>query len=267
MAELITDARDERLSDYRCLTDMALRTRFEPPHGLFIAEGVRVVERALRAGYRMRSLLVEAKRVPQVAAIDTGGAPLLAAEADVLESVTGFHVHRGVLASFHRAPTSGLGELLAAARRLVVLEDVNNHTNIGAVFRGAAGLGIDGVVLSPTCADPLYRRSIRVSMGEVFALPYAFAPVWPDGLDEVRAAGFTVAALTPAPDAVPIQELGPARRARVALLLGAEGPGLSPAAVAASDVRVRIPMRRGVDSLNVAAAAAVACWELGRLDP
>jgi tRNA G18 (ribose-2'-O)-methylase SpoU len=169
-----------------------------------------------------------------------------------------------VLASFHRRPLPTAAEVLAAARRVAILEDVNNHTNLGAIFRGAAALGVDAVLLSPSCADPLYRRSVRVSMGQVFAVPYARLEPWPGGLDTVRAAGFVVLALTPAADAVPIQRLDDAARARPALLFGAEGPGLSGAALAGSDRRVRIPMHRGVDSLNVAAAAAVAFWELTR---
>jgi tRNA G18 (ribose-2'-O)-methylase SpoU len=260
----VTDPDDERLGDYRALTDLELRTRWEPPNGLFIAEGELVLRRALRAGYRPRSYLVDAKRADQLA--DLTNAPVYAATASVLSALTGFHVHRGVLASFHRRPLSAAPEVLAAARRVAILEDVNNHTNIGAVFRGAAALGVDAVLLSPTCADPLYRRSVRVSMGEVFAVPYARIEPWPDGLDQVRQAGFTVLALTPDPGAVPLQRLGPGPRARSALLLGAEGPGLSKQALAASDVPVKIPMRRGVDSLNVAAAAAVAFWELSRAD-
>ncbi|WP_435826663.1 TrmH family RNA methyltransferase [Micromonospora inaquosa] len=263
----ITDPDDDRIADYRALTDVELRTRWEPPHGLFIAEGELVLRRALRAGYPARSYLVDAKRVDQLADLYTGDAPVYAATQDVLQRATGFHVHRGVLASFHRRPLPTAAEVLAAARRVVLLEDVNNHTNLGAVFRGAAALGIDAVLLSPSCADPLYRRSVRVSMGEVFAMPYAKLDRWPGGLDQVREAGFTVLAMTPAPDAVPIQRLTPAQRERAALLLGAEGPGLTAAAQAASDVRVVVPMRRGVDSLNVAAAAAVAFWELGRDDP
>lgn len=262
---LITDPDDDRLGDYRALTDLELRTRWEPPHGLFIAEGELVLRRALRAGYAPRSYLVDAKRAAQLDDLP-GDAPVYAASPQVLEQATGFHVHRGVLASFHRLPLLTAGEVLATARRVAILEDVNNHTNIGAVFRGAAALGIDAVLLSPTCADPLYRRSVRVSMGEVFAVPYARLEPWPDGLARVREAGFTVLALTPAPEAVPMQHLGAAQRARPALLLGAEGPGLSRHALAASDVPVRLPMRRGVDSLNVAAAAAVAFWELGRDD-
>jgi len=262
--ELITDPDDERIADYRALTDVELRTRWEPPHGLFIAEGELVLRRALRAGYRPRSYLLDEKRVDQLA--DLTGAPVYAASQSLLEKATGFHVHRGVLASFHRKALTPAAEVLAGARRVAILEDLNNHTNIGAVFRGAAALGIDGVLLSPSCADPLYRRSVRVSMGEVFAVPYATLEPWPAALDEVKGAGYTVLALTLAADAVPIQTLTAAERARPALLLGAEGSGLSPRAIGGSDKRVVIPMRRGVDSLNVAAAAAVAFWELGRED-
>ena len=261
----IADPDDERLGDYRALTDLELRIRWEQPHGLFIAEGELVLRRALRAGYRARSYLVDAKRVDQLGDLDDD-APVYAATPEVLERATGFHVHRGVLASFHRLPLRTAEEVLGPARRVAILEDVNNHTNIGAVFRGAAALGIDAVLLSPSCADPLYRRSVRVSMGEVIALPYARLEPWPDGLARVREAGFTVLALTPAEGALPMQRLEPHQRVRTALLLGAEGPGLSGNALAASDVPVRIPMRRGVDSLNVAAAAAVAFWELGRDD-
>ncbi|MQA24064.1 MAG: RNA methyltransferase [Micromonosporaceae bacterium] len=260
----IEDPDDERIADYRALTDVALRTRFEPPHGLFIAEGELVLRRALRAGYRLRSALVDAKRVGQLADLGAGDAPVYAASADVLEKITGFHVHRGVLASFHRRSPASVADVLADARRAAILEDVNNHTNLGAIFRAAAALGIDAVLLSPSCADPLYRRSVRVSMGEVFAVPYARLADWPGGLDEVRDAGFVVVALTPADDAVPIDALDAATRRRPALLLGAEGAGLSRHALAASDLRTKIPMSRGVDSLNVAAAAAVAFWELRR---
>ena len=264
-AETITDADDPRLADYRALTDVELRTRFEAPHGLFIAEGELVLRRALWAGYRPRSYLVDIKRVAQIA--DLEDAPVYAADQHLLERLTGFHVHRGVLASFYRRPLLAAAEVLAASTRVAILEDVNNHTNVGAIFRVVAGLGVDAVLLSPSCADPLYRRSVRVSMGEVFAVPYARLEPWPDGLAQVREAGFTLLALTPAADALPIQRLDSAQRARPALLFGAEGAGLTGAVQSASDVRVRLPMRRGVDSLNVAAAVAVACWELSRDDP
>jgi len=260
--ETITDPDDERIADYRALTDVELRTRWEPPHGLFIAEGELVLRRALRAGFALRSVLVDEKRTDQV--VDVLGAPVYAASQDILERTTGFHVHRGLLASFHRRPLPAAADVLAAAHRVAILEDVNNHTNLGAIFRGAAALGMDAVLLSPSCADPLYRRSVRVSMGEVFAVPYAKLEPWPAALDEVRRAGFTLLALTPAADALPIQRLDAGQRARPALLLGAEGSGLSRPALAASDARVVIPMRAGVDSLNVAAAAAVAFWELSR---
>ncbi len=262
--ETITDPEDERTGDYRALTDLELRTRWEPPNGLFIAEGELVIRRALRSGYRLRSVLIDAKRVGQLDDLALDDAPVYAGGPAVLEAITGFHVHRGVLASFHRKPDRTAGEVLASAQRIAVLEHINNHTNVGALFRSAAALGMDAVLLSPSCADPLYRRSVRVSMGEVFAIPYARLEPWPDALDHVRRAGFTVLALTPAPDAVPIQDLTPAQRARPALLLGAEGPGLTAEALEASDARVVIPMRRGVDSLNVANAASVAFWELTR---
>lgn len=268
MPEPIDDPDDPRLAEYRSLTDVALRTRYERPSGLFIAEGELALRRALRSGYRPRSFLIDPKRLDRIADLLDGpepvSAPVYAAGRPVLDAVTGFHVHRGILASFHRRPLPTAGAVLAGARRALVLEDVNNHTNVGAVFRVAAGLGMDAVLLSPTCADPLYRRSVRVSMGEVFAVPYARLEPWPDALGLLADAGFTLLALTPSADAVPMPALGAADRARPALLFGAEGAGLSAAALARSDRRVRIPMQHGVDSLNVAAAAAVACWELCR---
>ena len=259
----ITDPGDPRIADYRALTDVELRTRWEPPNGLFIAEGELVIQRALRAGYRLRSALVDEKRADQLTGLPAD-TDLYTATPAVLESITGFHVHRGILASFHRRTLPPLEEVLAGARRLAVLEGLNTHTNLGALFRSAAALGIDAVVLSPTCADPLYRRAVRVSMGEVFAIPYAKADDWPGTLAAIRDAGFTLLAMTPARDSVELQRLTAAQRERPALLLGAEGPGLSPVALRASDVQVAIPMHHGVDSLNVATAAAIAFWELAR---
>src|SRR3954453_6676318 len=190
----LESADDPRIGDYRALTDLDLRTKWEPPNGLFIAEGELVIRRALRAGYELRSVLVDAKRIDQ---FDDINGNIYAAPQAVLESITGFHVHRGVLASFHRRPLPSLPELLANARRLVVLEGLNTHTNLGALFRSAAALGIDAVVLSPNCADPLYRRAVRVSMGEVFAIPYAKAEEWPGALKTISTAGFRLLALTP----------------------------------------------------------------------
>ena len=259
----VTDPADPRIADYVGLTDVVRRTRHEPAKGFFLAEGELVMRRAALAGYRPRSLLIADNRAlpDDLAALDC---PTYSASYDVLQAVTGFDVHRGALASFGRKPLATAPEVLARATRVVVLEDVNNHTNLGAVFRSAAGLGMDAVLLSPTCCDPLYRRAVRVSMGEVFAVPYAFTDRWPDGLTQVRDAGFRVLALTPDAGATRLEQvrLGPVER--VALLLGAEGPGLTERALAASDLRVRIPMAAGVDSLNVAAAAAVACWVVGR---
>ncbi|WP_092546730.1 TrmH family RNA methyltransferase [Actinoplanes derwentensis] len=259
----ITSPDDPRIGDYRALTDVELRTRWEPPNGLFIAEGELVIERALRAGYRMRSALVDEKRVAQLTGLPAD-APLYAAPPAVLESITGFHVHRGILASFHRRETPQMPELLAKARCIAVLEGLNTHTNLGALFRSAAALGIDAVVLSPNCADPLYRRAVRVSMGEVFAIPYAKSDDWPGTLTAIREAGFTLLALTPGDGAIPIGSLTPRQRERPALLLGAEGPGLTRAAMEAADARVVIPMYNGVDSLNVATAGAIAFYELTR---
>ena len=176
-------------------------------------------------------------------------------------------MHRGALAAMGRLPLLDVAAVLPRATSVVVLEEVNSHTNLGAIFRCAAGLGMDAVLLSPTCADPLYRRSVRVSMGEVFAVPYARFGSWPAGLAELTAAGFTVLALTPDPAATSIDDLVISDGEKLALVMGAEGPGLSPAALIAASQRVRIPMANGVDSLNVAAAAAVACYAVQRARP
>lgn len=264
----VEDPADPRLADYVGLTDVVRRMRHEPEQGFFLAEGEVVMQRALRAGYVPRSLLLSPQRLEQLPAdLAALSCPVLTASYAVLEAVTGFHVHRGALASFRRRPLPSAADVLAAAGRVVVLEATTSHTNLGAVFRSAAGLGMDAVLLSPTCCDPLYRRAVRVSMGEVFAVPYAYLPRWPQGLQEVRDAGFRVLALTPAADATRLDALRLDGGDRVALLLGSEGPGLTPPALAASDERVRIPMAAGVDSLNVAAAAAVACWVVGRRTP
>ncbi len=267
---------DPRLADYRALTDVSLRRRIEPEQGIFIAEGELVIRRALRAGYPMRSALMTQRWLS--AMVDGGALAELVAEVDVplyvgseelLESVTGFHVHRGALAAMGRLAPMGVGELvqrLPTRARIVVLEDVNSHTNLGAIFRCAAGLGMDAVLLSPSCTDPLYRRSVRVSMGEVFAIPYARFDSWPSGLRDITDAGFHTLALTPDPNADSIDEITDMRDVdRIALLFGAEGPGLSKSVMGSATRSVRIPMSNGVDSLNVAAAAAVACYAVGRL--
>ncbi len=262
---------DARLADYRNLTDTALRRRTEPEHGMFIAEGEVVLQRAVRGGHTVRSLLLLDSRLPMldelVALAHAAGAPVYVAAADLLRAVTGFHVHRGVLAAMARRPELAARDLIATAppaSRIAVLEDLASTTNLGAVIRSAAALGMDAVLLSPTCGDPLYRRSVRVSMGEVFALPWARLAPWPDALDLLHEAGYRLLALTPDASATPLDALTVGADERIALLLGAEGAGLSSPALAAADEWVRIPMAAGVDSLNVAAAAAVAFWTTGR---
>jgi tRNA G18 (ribose-2'-O)-methylase SpoU len=267
VAELIDvdDPADSRLADFTGLTDVELRRRREPSEGLFIAEGEKVIRRAVQAGYPMRSMLLSEKWVPAMRdVLDGVAAPAYVVSPGLAEKVTGYHVHRGALASMGRTPLPGPETVLASARRVVVMEAVNDHTNIGAVFRSAAALGMDGVLLSPSCADPLYRRSVKVSMGAVFSVPYARLGTWPHGLAAVREAGFRLLALTPDPEAVPLDDVGANRLPRVALLLGAEGDGLSVRARRAADDLVRIPMAHGVDSLNVGAAAAVAFYAVTR---
>ncbi|MDX6226575.1 MAG: hypothetical protein QOE64_2951 [Frankiales bacterium] len=222
-----------------------------------------MVERALRSGYPLRTVLAEPRWLSTLSDVLPDDAVVFTAEVAVLEAVTGYHVHRGALASFGRVPVPSIATLASSASRLVVLEQVNNPTNVGAVFRAAAGLGMDGVVLDPLSADPLYRRAVRVSMGAVLQLPYARADAWPGDLGVLRDAGFQLLALTPSPDAVDLRSLSFSASDKVALLLGAEGPGLSSSVLREGDLAVRIPMHHGVDSLNVAAAAAVACYALG----
>lgn len=269
----VTDPDDERLGDYTRLTDVALRAKHEPAKGLYIAESSTVIRRAVAAGHRPRSFLMAERWLPdladlleEVGAGSDGDVPVFVGEAGVLEAITGFHLHRGALAAMHRPPLAPVADLLTCARggegarRVAVLEDVVDHTNVGAVFRSAAALGVDAVLVSPRCADPLYRRSVRVSMGTVFQVPWTRLDAWPGGLDVLRAQGFTVAALALADDARTLDELAADPPERLALVLGTEGDGLSRAAVEAADVVVRIPMAGGVDSLNVAAASAVAFW-------
>jgi tRNA G18 (ribose-2'-O)-methylase SpoU len=265
MTDPVTEPGDPRLGDYLRLTDVALRRVKEPAEGLFIAEGEKVIRRALAAGYPLRSLLLEEKWLGSlgdvVAAADV---PVYLATREVLDAVTGYAVHRGALAAMSRTELPTAADLVAGASRLAVLEDVNDHTNIGGIFRAAAGLGLDGVLLSPRCADPLYRRAVKVSMGAVFAVPYARLDSWPAGLDLLRDTGFTTVALAPRQGSLTLAELAAQDRPRLCFLLGAEGTGLRPSTIAAADLSVRIPMARGVDSLNVAAAAAVAFYATGQ---
>lgn len=262
--EAVADFADPRLADYARLTDVGHRVRREPAAGVFIAEGARVAHRALAAGYAPRSLLLAPNRVAPsaalIAAVGAAGAPVYVAEPGVLEDLTGYHVHRGLLAAMDRRPLPAVADLLAGARRVAVLEDVVDHTNVGAAFRGAAAFGVDAVLVTPRCADPLYRRSIRTSMGTVFQVPWTRLPEWPAGLELLHDLGWTSAALTPGAGAVTLEHLVAERHPKLALILGTEGAGLSPATAAAARRLVRIPMGGGVDSLNVAAAAAVAFY-------
>ncbi len=255
---------DARLADYVSLRDVELRTSIETQHGLFLAEGEKVVRRAVGAAYPVRSLLMAPRWLDALGDVldRAGDVPCYVAEPDVIEAVTGFHVHRGALASLHRRPLPSVADVLVSARRVVVLEDLVDHTNVGAVFRCAAALGMDAVLLSPRCADPLYRRAVKVSMGTVFSVPYARMAGWYDGLADLRSAGFELLALTPATDSVELESVSLGDR--VALVVGTEGDGLSPRWLDQVDRRVRIPMTGGVDSLNVAAAAAIACYVLTR---
>lgn len=292
MADLITvdDPDDPRLSDYTGLTDVELRRRREPAEGLFIAEGEKVIRRARHAGYEMRSMLLSAKWVDLMRdVIDEVPAPVYAVSPELAERVTGYHVHRGALASMQRKPLPAADELLRTARRVVVMEAVNDHTNIGAMlplglqeragqrriaifedivdhanlgaaFRNAAALGVEAVFLTPRCADPLYRRAVKVSMGAVLSVPYARFESWPHDAEVVRQEGFVLAALALSPNSITLDELAGRRYEKLALMLGTEGEGLSAGALQAADEHVRIPMDAGVDSLNVAAASAVAFY-------
>lgn len=266
MAALIevSAADDPRLADYRDLRDVELRKHLEVDHGLFLAEGEKVVRRAVEAGFPVRSFLMAPRWLDGLAdVLARTDAPCFVVDERLAEEVTGFHVHRGALASLERTSLPSVDDVLAGAGTVVALEDVVDHTNVGAVFRSAAALGVDGVVLSPRCADPLYRRSIKVAMGAVFAVPYARLESWYDGPRQLSEAGFTTVALTPSAGALEIEEavrgIG-----KVALLVGSEGPGLSQRWMATADRRAVIPMAAGVDSLNVAAATAVACYVTAR---
>lgn len=260
----IDDPADPRLADYRDLRDVQLRQHLEAEHGLFIAEGEKVVRRAVEAGFAPRSFLMAPRWLDGLAdVLGASGAPVYVVSEALAEEVTGFHVHRGALASLHRLPLPPVDEVLAGARSVLVLEDIVDHTNVGAIFRSGAALGFDAVLIAPRCADPLYRRSIKVAMGAVFAMPWTRLPDWYDALPALSRAGFTTVALTLAPDAVPVEE-AVAGADRLALVLGSEGHGLSSRWEEAADRRAIIPMAAGIDSLNVAAATAVACYVAAR---
>ena len=271
----IAEPTDDRLADYTRLTDVVLRAKHEPAKGLYIAESAEVIRRAVEAGHRVRSLLMAERWLEGLADVitDVGGGedgdvPVFVAEPEVLQAITGFNMHRGALAAMHRPELPSVGALLDDACtgtgpwRVVVLEDIVDHTNVGAIFRSAAALGAHAVLVAPRCADPLYRRSVRVSMGTVFQVPWTRMTDWSQGLADLWERGFTVAALALVEDSVSLDDFAADPPERLAVVLGAEGDGLSRAAVQSADLVVRIPMAGAVDSLNVAAASAVALWAL-----
>lgn len=259
----ITDLNDDGLSDYSRLTDVALRRLSEPAGGLYIAESSKVIARALEAGHQPRSALVQEQWLPEMERLLAPyEVPVYVGPAELLESLTGFNLHRGALASIHRPPLAPVQDLIADARRIVVLEDIVDHTNVGAIFRAAAGLGADAVLITPRCADPFYRRSVRVSMGTVLQVPWTRMPDWPEGADILKASGFHLAALALSDDAVDLGDFAAEAPERLAILFGTEGDGLSHHALRNADTVVTIPMLHGVDSLNVASASAVALWAL-----
>jgi len=267
----ITDPADERVRDYFSLTDVALRKKLEPERGLYLAESEKVIRRAIDAGHRPRSFLMGQRWITDLSDLveraESQDVPVYVAQARVIEAMTGFHLHRGALASMHRPPLQAPEALLQNAlrhdvSRVLILEDIVDHTNVGAVFRSAAALGVDAVLITPRCADPLYRRAVRVSMGTVFQVPWTRIDPWPSGLQVLRDHGFTVAAFALGDGAVSLDDLAANQPDRLAMIFGTEGDGLSRVAVKGADLVVRIPMAGGVDSLNMAAASAVAIWAL-----
>lgn len=272
---------DPRLGDYVGMTDVALRKKLETEHGLYVAESTKVIMRAIQAGHRPRSFLTDKRWLEQLqpwivqatGASDGGQVPIFIADESQLMQITGFHLHRGAIAAMNRPALAPVEELLqhgrdgGLARRVMILEGLVDHTNVGAIFRSAAALNIDAVLVTPDCADPLYRRSIRVSMGTVFQVPWTRIPDLAHFLPYLRELGFISVALALKEDSVPIDEfsatsLVQGKDSRLALIMGTEGDGLRQRSIASADYNVVIPMAGHVDSLNVAAASALACWEL-----
>ena len=260
----ISDLSDPRLADYAHSTDVALKKARGTEHGLYLAESLLVFERALRAGHQPRSVLALGATVDD--ALDLLGdsdVPVFVGPGELLAELTGYVLHRGLIASMHRPALPDPDQLLEDARRVVILENVADPTNVGAIFRSAGAIGADAILVTPRCSDPFYRRAIRVSMGTVLQVPWTRVGDWDDTRALLTRHGFHVAALALAPDAVSLRDVHSADHDRLALVLGAEGDGLTDAAIAASDSVVMIPMKHGIDSLNVAAASAVAMWALG----
>jgi tRNA G18 (ribose-2'-O)-methylase SpoU len=263
----ITDPDDPRVDDFRDLNSVDRRPDLPTGKALVIAEGVLVVQRMLASRFRPLAFFGTDRRLTELRGDLAGnGAPYYRASAEVMALAVGFHLNRGVLAAARRVPEPTVADVAGGARTVAVLEGVNDHENLGAIFRNAAGLGVDAVVFGRGCADPLYRRAVRVSMGHALLVPYAHSTDWPADLQVLRQHGFRLLAMTPAGAQTTLATaMAAVREERVAVLVGAEGPGLSAAAMRASDLRVGIPMARGTDSLNVATAAALAFYERARL--
>jgi tRNA G18 (ribose-2'-O)-methylase SpoU len=255
----IADLADPRLADFSHQTDVALK---KTGGGLYIAESALVLERALRAGHRPRSVLALGGTVDEAIALVGDDVPIFSGPGELLAELTGYLLHRGLIASMHRPPLPDAADLLASAKRVVVLENVADPTNVGAIFRSVAAIGADAVLVTPRCSDPFYRRAIRVSMGTVLQVPWTRVGDWTSTRQLLAASGFHVAALALTDDAVDLRAFAAAAPDRVAIVLGAEGDGLTDEAIAAADTVVSIPMAHGIDSLNVAATAAVAMWAL-----
>lgn len=264
----VEDLTHPLLLDYQALTDVALRSKSEPDQGLYIAESLKILERALRAGHRPRSVLTIPSWLPKLQELAKtmpealSQTPVFVCGGELMETLTGYRVHRGTLASMHRPAMPSVQDLVKGATRIVVLEDIVDHTNIGAIFRSVAGIGADAVIVTDSCADPLYRRSVRVSMGTVFQIPWTRAGSWQALVSALRANDVSIVALALTPEAVSLDVFSESPPRRLALALGTEGDGLSARALGDADTVVSIPMRGGVDSLNVAAASAVALWAL-----
>jgi tRNA G18 (ribose-2'-O)-methylase SpoU len=246
------------------LTDVEARRLAEPAMGIFIAEGAKVIDRAVAAGHRPLIAVTTERWLPGLERVLPAAVPIHLASDDAMRSLTGYRVHRGALVAFERPADRGMSAVTADARRLVVMEDLKEHTNVGAIARSAAALDVDALVVSPECADPLYRRAIKTSMGATLELPFTRCRTWPHDLAALRSEGWVVAALTPAAHAEPLDDFAVHPPERLAWLIGTEGSGLSQQALDQVEVQVRIPMRHrlGVDSLNAAAAAAIACYAL-----
>lgn len=265
----ITDFSAPELDVYARLTEAQLLNRFEPAKGMFIAESPKVIHRALDGGYEPVSLLMERKDIAGAARevlARCPGVPVYTADEELLCNLTGYHLTRGVLCAMRRPGLPNLEDICAGAARIVVLENVQNPTNVGAIFRSAAALGMDAVLLTPGCSDPLYRRSARVSMGTVFQIPWTFTGDWPgEGMEQLSRLGFRTAAMALSDDSVSIDDRRLMAEEKLAVILGSEGDGLTEMTIARCDYTVKIPMYHGVDSLNVAAASAVAFWQLRKL--